>query len=91
MRNPTLDIVSLIALAAASAVALSTAEPAPFVCSDQAAAAATTNATLSAAAGRRGGGRGRGAPDLGPVPEIHAPVPNTLRGLQPPEVRAPGG
>ncbi len=33
--------------------------------------------------GRRGGGggRGRGAVDLGPLPEIHATVPNTLPGL----------
>ncbi len=34
----------------------------------------------AAPAGARRGGR-RGAPDLGPLPEIHAPVPNTLPGL----------
>ncbi|MCZ7638348.1 MAG: non-reducing end alpha-L-arabinofuranosidase family hydrolase [Verrucomicrobia bacterium] len=40
-------------------------------------AGATSNATPGAA--RRGGPRG--APDLGPLPDIHAPVPNTLPGL----------
>jgi Glycosyl hydrolase family 62 len=34
----------------------------------------------SSPAGARRGGR-RGGPDLGPLPEIHAPVPNTLPGL----------
>ena len=34
----------------------------------------------AAPAGARNGGR-RGGPDLGPVPEIHAAIPNTLPGL----------
>lgn len=45
-------------------------------------AQATTPAAVSNAAprGARRGGR-RGGPDLGPLPEIHAAVPNTLPGL----------
>ena len=54
----------------------------PLFAQDAPAAANTSTNTQGAApgGGRRGGGR-RGGPDLGPLPEIHAAVPNTLPGL----------
>ena len=83
MINPAFYKVSLIALAAASAVTLYAAEPGAAPSTNQVAAPANPNTTP--AAGRRGGGggggRGRGATNLGPLPEIHPAVTNTLPGL----------
>ncbi len=55
----------------------------PTASNTQVAAPAATGASSNAApaGARRGRGGRRGAPDLGPVPEIHAAVPNTLPGL----------
>ncbi|HEY4328170.1 MAG TPA: hypothetical protein VGN88_00440, partial [Phycisphaerae bacterium] len=77
MKN-TPFIVSLLGLAAASAATLYAAAPTPPT---PAATAASGPATTQVGGARRGGGRGRGAPDLGPLPEVHAAVPNTLPGL----------
>lgn len=82
MKIQTSLIVSVIAMAAASAAALYAAAPAAAPAANaQAAAPGATGAppATAPAAGRRG--RGRGAPNLGPVPAVHAPVPNTLPGL----------
>jgi hypothetical protein len=81
MKNPSLLIVSIVSLTAATLIAAD--QPTPT--------APSTNApaTNAPAGGRRGGARaggggggGRGArADLGPMPEIHAAIPNTLPGL----------
>ena len=65
-----------------AATSLFAADPAPPA-TPSANAQATPPAAppgTNAAAGRRGGGR-RGGADLGPLPEVHAAVPNTLPGL----------
>jgi hypothetical protein len=84
MKNSPFLAVSLMSLAVASAAPLFAQDsPAPAIPSPNAqvaAPAATGAASNAAPAGARRGGQ-RGAPDLGPVPEIHAPVPNTLPGL----------
>ncbi len=76
--------VSVIGLAVASAAPLFAQDspaPATAATNAQVATPATTSASSNAApAGARRGGR-RGGPDLGPLPEIHAPVTNTLPGL----------
>jgi hypothetical protein len=73
-----------LTLLAGSALRLSAAadgSPAPATPA-AAVATPTTSATVSniAPAAAPRGGR-RGGPDLGPLPEIHSPVPNTLPGL----------
>ena len=82
-KSPCL-FVSVIGLAVASAAPLFAQDsPAPATSSINAplaTPAATTASSNAAPAGARRGGR-RGGPDLGPLPEIHAPVPNTLPGL----------
>jgi hypothetical protein len=84
MKNPPFLIASLMGLVVASAAPLyaqdSTAPATPSTNAQVAAPAAPAAASNSAPAGARGGGR-RGGSDLGPVPEIHAAVPNTLPGL----------
>ncbi|HHY85982.1 MAG TPA: hypothetical protein GYA07_10710 [Verrucomicrobia bacterium] len=81
MKKSILDCLILSILLAGGAVALPAAEvsgqsaDSPLLMAQ--APAATSNA---APAGARRGGQRRG-PDLGPLPEIHAPVPNTLPGL----------
>jgi hypothetical protein len=67
--------VSPLALLAAEGPSPSAATPAAVP-----APAAPAAASNAAPAGARRGER-RGNPDLGPLPEIHAPVPNTLPGL----------
>jgi hypothetical protein len=78
VKKTIFHIVRLTALAMASATTLIAQDsPAPATAPAPTATGAASNA---APAGARRGGQ-RGAPDLGPVPEIHAPVPNTLPGL----------
>lgn len=72
MKNSPLLFVGVLGLTVASAAPLfAQGSPAP--------ATASTNAQASAPGGAPRGPR-RG-PDLGPLPEIHAPVSNTLPGL----------
>ncbi|HEX7469661.1 MAG TPA: non-reducing end alpha-L-arabinofuranosidase family hydrolase [Verrucomicrobiae bacterium] len=83
MKNSPFLVVSLMGLAVASAPPLFAQDsPAPATPSTntQVAASAATGVSSNVAPteARRGP---RPAPDLGPVPEIHAPVPNTLPGL----------
>jgi hypothetical protein len=90
MKNSSLLIVGLLALAAGTAASLFAAAPGdPPPATGPAATGRAGRrggfGTGPAATGRRGGGgggtgRGRG-PDLGPLPEIQAAVPNTLPGL----------
>jgi hypothetical protein len=85
MKNPPFLIASLMGLVVASAAALYAQDsPAPATPSTNAQVAApaapAAAASNAAPAGARSGGQ-RGGPDLGPVPEIHAAVPNTLPGL----------
>jgi hypothetical protein len=84
MRILNFPIVVLTGLAVASAAPLFAQDsPGPATTSTHAQVAlpaASAPASNAAPAGAPGGGR-RGGPDLGPVPEIHAPVPNTLPGL----------
>jgi hypothetical protein len=84
MKNPPFLFVSLMALAlAATAPLFAQDSPAPAApAANPQVAAPTTGAAASnaAPAGARRGGR-RGGLDLGPLPEIHAAVPNTLPGL----------
>ena len=84
MKNTPALIVSLMTLAVASAAPLfaqdSPTPAAPSTKAQVAAPAAPVAVSNAAPAGARNGGR-RSGPDLGPVPEIHAPVPNTLPGL----------
>src|SRR5476651_792900 len=79
MTTPPLMIVRLMGLVVASAAPLfaqhSSAPPNPPATTP----IATPSAPAAPAGGRRGGRRG--GPDLGAVPEIHEPVPNTLPGL----------
>lgn len=70
--------MSLSAVLAAPLFAQDSPSPATPAANGQVAAPAA--ASNAAPAGASRGGR-RGGPDLGPVPEIHAPVPNTLPGL----------
>ena len=83
MKNTQFLVLGLTGLTVAATV-LAQDPPAPATPSTNAQAAAASTpvvgASNAAPAGTRGPGRGRG-PDLGPVPEIHAPVPNTLPGL----------
>jgi hypothetical protein len=82
VKNQRFLFASIVGLAVASAEPL-------FAQNTPTATAASTNAQVapSTATGAvsnapAGGRRGRrAAADLGPVPEIHAPVPNTLPGL----------
>jgi hypothetical protein len=64
--------IALICLTATSAAPL-------FAQDSIAAATPSTNAQTAAPAGPRPGSRS--TPNLGPIPEIHAPIPNTLPGL----------
>jgi hypothetical protein len=84
MKHCPCLFVSVIGLAVASAAPLfaqNSPAPAPPPTSAQVAAPASpAGAPNAARGGGRRGGR-RGGPDLGPLPEIHAPVPNTLPGL----------
>lgn len=84
MKKTPFLIVGLTGLVVVSAAPLfaqdSPAPATPSTNAQVAAPAAPIAASNAAPAGARGGGR-RGGPDLGPVPEIHAPVPNTLPGL----------
>ncbi len=80
MKTPPFLIVSLMGLIVASSQPLF-GQDSPAPATPQVAAPATPAAASNAApAGARRGGR-RGGPDLGPLPEIHAAVPNTLPGL----------
>ncbi len=73
--------MGLAVASAAPGFAQDTPAPATPSTNAQVAAPAATGASSNAApAGARRGGR-RDGPDLGPLPEIHAPVPNTLPGL----------
>ena len=92
MKNTSFLIVGFLALAAGSAAHLWAAAPAAPTANAQGAAAAAPAAPYAGApaapagGGRRGGRAGgggarRGAANLGPAPEVHAPVPNTLPGL----------
>jgi Glycosyl hydrolase family 62 len=81
MKNPTFLISSLLSLALVSAAPLFAQDAqAPSTNAQAAAPAATGNSSNAAPADAPRVGR-RAAPDLGPVPEVHAPVPNTLPGL----------
>jgi hypothetical protein len=75
MKKSPLLFVALTAIAAVSAAALFNAAPARA----QGAAPPAPVPAKQSAGGRRGGARG-GA-NLGPLPEIHAAIPNTLPGL----------
>src|SRR5512142_1722993 len=78
MKRCILTRIAVSTLLAGSPLILLAAEAAsPSSASPAAVPAATSNAVPSAAP--RGGRRAD--PDLGPLPEIHAPVPNTLPGL----------
>lgn len=83
MNDCTLACLTLSSLLAATVPTLRAAEASgapeapPATTAAPAQPAGASNATGAAA--RRGGPRS--APDLGPLPEIHAPVPNTLPGL----------
>jgi hypothetical protein len=84
VKEPSFLIISLTGLAIVSATPLFAQDsPAAATVSTNAQVAmpaATTAASNAApAAARRGGPRS--APNLGPVPEIHPAVPNTLPGL----------
>lgn len=84
MNAKTVIVLGAAVLAAASGWSLDAAVPAASAAGQgtaQGAATGTAPATTPAAGRRGGAGRGRGAPDLGPQPEIHAAVPNTLPGL----------
>jgi hypothetical protein len=85
MNTSPLLILGLGAATAAFTASLygAPAAPAARAANVQAAAAAPAvpAAPPATAPGARRGGRGRPSPNLGPVPEIHAPVPNTLPGL----------
>lgn len=78
MKESILNGIAVLTLLAGSQLGLRAAEAAhPSPASPVGIPAAPASADLSAAppGGRRAG------PDLGPLPEIHAPVPNTLPGL----------
>jgi hypothetical protein len=83
MKHSALLVLSLIA--ATSAATLIAATPdAPAAPGVGAAPADPGSTNAARGAGRRGGGGargGRGQVDLGPMPEIHAAIPNTLPGL----------
>jgi hypothetical protein len=80
VKNPPFLIVSLLGLAVAAPLfAQDTPAPATPSTNAQAVSPAATGAASNAVPdGARPRRRG---PDLGSVPEIHAPVPNTLPGL----------
>src|ERR1043165_8749521 len=75
----------LLALAFTSLVAgpsyLAGQPAAPTPAAPATAGGATPPAAPAAAPGARGGRAARPVVDFGPLPEIHAPVPNTLPGL----------
>jgi hypothetical protein len=75
MKNSPMLGFTLMSLAMLSAVTLSELNLAA-----QTTTGATTNSAGSNAA-PAGARRGRPAPNLGPIPKIHDPVPNTLPGL----------
>jgi hypothetical protein len=94
MKHPSLRTFSVIALSAISAVSLLAADTpapaAPQTANPSGIFPPPAGQTNAPAAGRRGGARGgargagggRGArANLGPAPEIHAAIPNTLPGL----------
>jgi hypothetical protein len=84
MKNSPLLFAGVIGLAVVSTAPLfaqdSPAPTTPSPGAQVAPPAATAASSNAAPAGARRGGR-RGGPDLGPLPEIHAPIPNTLPGL----------
>lgn len=77
MKQCILDRIAVAALLAGSSLTLTAADTATPV----APANGATSATVSNAAPVEAGRPRRANPDLGPLPEIHAPVPNTLPGL----------
>jgi hypothetical protein len=77
MKKSMLTRITVAALLAGSPLTLPAAETATQV---PPASGATPAAVSNAAPAETGRGR-RANPDLGPLPEIHAPVPNTLPGL----------
>ena len=86
MKHPAILLCALVALATVPEISLFGADAPPAggpAAGGQIAPAA--DSTNNAAGARRGGGGGRGGrrggPDLGPLPEVHAAVPNTLPGL----------
>lgn len=84
MKLPALLCVCCAGLAAAPLLAQDApAQPAPSPNAPAVAPVAPPPGGTNVAPGgqRRGGMGRRGAPDLGPLPDIHAPVPNTLPGL----------
>jgi len=83
MKNSPFLVVSLMGLAVAWALPLFAQDsPAPATPSTNAQVAAPAATGVSSNVAPTEARRGpRPAPDLGPVPEIHAPVPNTLPGL----------
>ena len=83
MKNRPFIIRSLTGLAVALATPLFAQDsPTPAALATNAQAAAPAAAGASSNAAPAGARRGpRPAPNLGPIPEIHAPVPNPLPGL----------
>lgn len=83
MQNPSLLVVGLVGLVVASTAPLFAQDsPAPGTSSTNAQIAVPAASGASSNAAPGGARRGpRPAPNLGPIPEVHAPVPNTLPGL----------
>src|SRR6185503_18255736 len=82
MSKPYFYRVTVAAIFAGGTI-LAFAAAAPSVPAPAGAATGVTStATAPTQPGRRGGAiRGRGAANLGPIPEVHAAVANTLPGL----------
>ena len=81
MKNFSFLTVSLLGLAMASAAPLFAQDAQALSTNRQVASPTAAGASSNAApAGARPDNR-RFSPDLGPVPEVHAPIPNTLPGL----------
>src|SRR5437868_5268648 len=82
MKRRLFLIVGSISLAVTSAVWVDAAPAAPAAPARGAAAQAAPGTQPATAPAARGGRRGGRAPiDLGPLPDIHDPIPNTLPGL----------
>jgi hypothetical protein len=75
------SVAALVILASVPLFAQDSPTSATSSANSQTAATATNAASTNAARAAGPRGRGRRTVDLGPVPEIHAPVPNTLPGL----------
>jgi len=85
MKHPVYLIASLVGLSAVSAGSLFAQDAPPAAPATPVVAAPPGSTNTPAGAARRGGPAGGarrgGTVDLGPLPEIHAAVPNTLPGL----------